>query len=57
MFQQLAEMPGIGRKVVMSGRDYQRFDHARHTVFYRIQNPGIFIVRILHQQMDSERHV
>ena len=57
MFQQLAEMPGIGRKVTMSGRDYQRFDHVSHTIFFRVQSPGIFIVRILHQRMDSARHM
>lgn len=55
--QMLANNPRIGRAA-----DYLRpgllwHRHARHVVFYLIEETGIFIVRVLHDSMDMARHV
>lgn len=34
-----------------------RREHGRHVIFYAVQSGGIFVVRVLHQSMDAERHV
>ena len=39
------------------GRTYRRCDSGRHTAFYRIEEENIFVVRILHQSMDFDRHL
>lgn len=37
--------PGIGR-----------YDHQRHAIFYRKREKDIFVLRILHQQMEPLHH-
>jgi toxin ParE1/3/4 len=56
-FDQLAEMPGLGRKSLLSGREYRRFEFKSHSIFYRVESSRIYVVRILHQRMESERHL
>lgn len=34
----------------------RRHDHQRHAIFYRAREKDIFVVRILHQQMEPLRH-
>ena len=36
---------------------YCRFPHRSHVVFYRQEDDGIFIVRILHRRMDVVSHL
>lgn len=31
-------------------------EHGKHMIFYRIQRDGVFVSRILHQQMLPEKH-
>ena len=52
----LAENPNLGRRCDEIRAGYRRFEHARHIIFYRGRKADIFIVRILHDRMDSERH-
>ena len=52
----LADNPGLGRYCEEIRPGLQRFEHGRHVVFYRKHLQGIFISRILHQQMLPERH-
>ena len=42
--------------VTRDGRSYRRCDSGRHIAFYRVEESAIFVVRILHQAMDFDRH-
>ncbi len=53
----LDEQPGMGRPVEYIGDDYRRFEHRRHVIFYRLREGAIFVVRVLHLQMDPARHL
>ncbi|NYT72084.1 type II toxin-antitoxin system RelE/ParE family toxin [Halomonas sp. QX-2] len=35
----------------------RRHDHQRHAIFYRQREQDIFVIRILHQQMEPLKHV
>ncbi len=53
----LAENPRIGTNIDQLRQGYRRYHIKHHMVYYRI-NPGqIEIVRILHEDMDSQRHL
>ena len=56
-FQLLADTPDIGRKCNEIKAGYQRHEHAQHIVFYRKRKNDIFIIRVLHNSMDAERHL
>ena len=53
----LAENPRLGRPAGTRHQGLMRHAHAGHVIFYLIENTGIFIVRVLHHSMDSERHI
>ena len=53
----LSEKPTIGRKIDSIRKDYRRHEHKKHTIFYKIVGTEILIVRLLHQSMDTERHI
>ena len=46
----------IGRDFPKIGDGVYRHDHQRHAIFYRQRKKDIFVIRILHQQMDPMRH-
>lgn len=50
-FQNLADLPNLGRKCERPLPGLMRFEHGRHVVFYRPKPYGIRIIRILHQSM------
>lgn len=50
-FELLAESPGIGRKCHGIRPGYHRFEHEKHVIFYRVDEGGVFISRILHERM------
>jgi plasmid stabilization system protein ParE len=31
--------------------------HARHMVYYMVEEPGVFIVRVLHEATEAQRHI
>jgi plasmid stabilization system protein ParE len=39
------------------GRGYLRYKSGSHTIFYRATGRGIYVVRVLHQSMNHERHL
>lgn len=49
--QTLADNPGIGRACDDVRPGLNRFEHASHVVFYRLESGGIWISRILHERM------
>ncbi|MFQ5673670.1 MAG: type II toxin-antitoxin system RelE/ParE family toxin [Nitrospinales bacterium] len=56
-FLMLAERPLLGRRIDHIHKAYFRFEYASHSIFYKLKKGGIFVVRVLHQSMDPERHV
>jgi toxin ParE1/3/4 len=53
--RQLADNPELGRRCDHIRPGLRRLEHARHVVFYRIEEGGILVSRILHQRMLPER--
>jgi toxin ParE1/3/4 len=53
----LAANPEIGRQRDDVRSGYRRYDAGAHVVFYRVVRNDIEIVRVLHQNMDVERHL
>jgi toxin ParE1/3/4 len=56
-FRQLAQAPEMGRPCNVVRQGYRRMEHEKHVVFYRVEEGGIFISRILHQRMLPARHL
>ncbi|PHM52062.1 type II toxin-antitoxin system RelE/ParE family toxin [Xenorhabdus sp. KK7.4] len=54
-FDTLARMPHIGREYDVVP-DVMRIEFHKHTIFYKIRENDIFIVRILHQQMNHAHY-
>ena len=55
--ERLAERPHLGMRVPMVRKDYSRFVHQRHTVYFKISITGIFVVRILGPGMSVDRNL
>lgn len=52
----IAQSPFIGRTYPDINEYIRRLDYRQHAVFYRIRENDVFILRILHQQMEPLRH-
>ena len=55
-FRLLSTSPLMGHECQELADGVRRHDHQRHAIFYRRRESGIFIIRILHQQMEPMRH-
>jgi len=53
----LADNPRLGRPAGTRHQELLRHAHAGHVIYYLIEDAGIFVVRVLHHSMDSERHI
>ena len=53
----LAGNPSLGRPCDWIRPDLYRFEKGRHALFYRRQEDGIFVVRILHQSMLPDQQI
>jgi toxin ParE1/3/4 len=55
-FERIAELPTLGRAcdTVLSG--FLRIEEGKHVVFYRSDEGGVFVARVLHQQMLPIKH-
>ncbi len=53
----LVEQPLMGHECLDIAAGLRRHEHHKHAIFYRIQPHGIYIIRILHQQMEPLRHL
>ena len=51
----LDDNPGMGKSIDELRKGYRYFQHVSHNIFYLSRDREIFIVRILHVQMDFER--
>ena len=54
-FQELAETPQKGRSCDEIKPGYRKYQAGRHLIFYRQEEGGIAIIRILHERMDIEQ--
>lgn len=53
----LVENPLMSKSRDAFGTGYRSHSQGKHIIFYRPTHYGIRVVRILHQSMDSERHL
>lgn len=53
----IAENPSIGRNRDDIKKGYRRFEYERHIIFYKQRKNDVFIIRILHDRMDVEKHI
>lgn len=53
----LADAPLMGHECPEIADEVRRHDHQRHVIFYRPREHDIFVIRILHQQMEPMRHL
>ena len=52
----LSSSPLMGYECNDIADGVRRHDHQRHAIFYRQREHDIFVIRILHQQMEPLRH-
>ncbi len=57
LFQTLADNSSIGRDASEFLPSLKRFVYKSHIIFYLITDSGVFIIRVLSQSMDYERHL
>lgn len=57
LLQLLARNPLMGRDYDYMIAGTRRHDHGHHAIFYHHENEGIFVIRILHQQMNPLLHL
>jgi toxin ParE1/3/4 len=55
-FELLAESPFAGRAYIEVDPALRRIEFQRHVIFYRPEEGGVVILRILHQRMLPIRH-
>jgi toxin ParE1/3/4 len=56
VLQRLAANPRLGIASDEIRADYRRRRYRSHMIFYKIEEGGIFVVRVLHAHMDYVRH-
>lgn len=56
-FRLLSSSPLIGYECQEIASGVRRHNHQQHAVFYQQREQDIFVIRILHQQMDPWRHI
>ena len=53
----VAAHPRIGRRYDEVQEGLHRFEYERHSIYYRLSDDGILVLRLLHQRMDPARHL
>jgi len=48
--------PKLGRPCNEIRRGYRKYLVGSHILYYRLKGSTVFVVRVLHQRMDPERH-
>ncbi len=54
--QTLADNPRLGRHADHLHAGLRCHSHGRHLIYYLIERPGVFVVRVLHEAMDAPQH-
>lgn len=55
-FVRIAETPELGRSCASVHPGFRRIEQGKHVIFYRPDDHGIFVSRVLHQSMLPARH-
>ena len=55
-FDLLSSSPLMGHECPEIAEGVRRHDQQQHAIFYRRYEQGIFVIRILHRQMEPMRH-
>ncbi|WP_373516333.1 type II toxin-antitoxin system RelE/ParE family toxin [Pricia sp.] len=55
-FKALAKIPDLARNASLYAPNLKRYIFKSHTIFFRPEENGIAIVRVLHQKMDFKRY-
>ncbi len=53
----LVDEPNLGQDIRDIRLGYFRYLYQKHSIFFKVRNNDIYIVRILHQQMKVELHL
>lgn len=54
--EMLSSNPLIGLKCAEISEGIRRYNHSKHVIFYRQRTKDIFVIRVLHQQMEPLKH-
>ncbi len=57
IFRRLEENPNLGISIDYIFKNLRKISTGKHSIFYKIQNKKIIILRILHQNQDIEKTV
>lgn len=53
--EKLADAPYLGRAI--ERRHYRCLAYESHSIFYKVEDNGVLVVRILHARMDPDRQL
>lgn len=53
----VAEAPGLGRPCDDIRTGYRKYPAGSHVVFFKVTDAAIEVIRILHRNMDFDRHL
>jgi toxin ParE1/3/4 len=53
----IAADPNLGQPCDEVRAGYRRYLVGSHVMFYRLKGSAVFVVRLLHQRMDIQRHL
>jgi len=56
-FKVLSENSSLGKSIDHIRKGYRRYDHKSHIIFYKVEEQGIYIVRVLHKSVDLPQHL
>ena len=56
-FNLLADETEIAQKANEIREEYYRYPFRKHSIFFKLKDKDIFVVRVLHQQMKYELHL
>jgi toxin ParE1/3/4 len=54
---QLAEQPLLAQQASELRTDYRRYLFQKHAIYFQTTDYGIYVVRVLHQQMKLSLHI
>jgi toxin ParE1/3/4 len=55
-FIRIAKTPELGRSCGSIHPGFRRMEQGKHVIFYRADDRGVFVSRVLHQSMLPARH-
>jgi toxin ParE1/3/4 len=56
-FSVLGANPNIGKPITHTPGNYRCFEYESHIIFYKKRKKDVFVVRVLHKNMDFKRHL